>query len=57
MSLQSDNLKRVYEEIYTVANRCGRDPDSIQLIAVSKTHPPGGCRRSRPLWSIYFWRK
>jgi pyridoxal phosphate enzyme (YggS family) len=33
------NLNRVKEEIATTAIRCGRDPSTIKLLAVSKTFP------------------
>lgn len=32
-------LETVKERIYNVASVCGRDPDSVQLVAVSKTMP------------------
>lgn len=35
----SDNLDAVRERIRTAAERCGRDPSAIRLLAVSKTHP------------------
>ena len=37
MSLIGDNLKRTRRRIETAAQRAGRDPDEITLIAVSKT--------------------
>jgi pyridoxal phosphate enzyme (YggS family) len=33
------NLARIVEEIATVCARCGRDPATVRLVAVSKTHP------------------
>jgi len=34
-----ERLEEVREQIATVARRCGRDPNEITLVAVSKTHP------------------
>ncbi len=34
----ADNLKRVYERLSAAAQRAGRQPDEITLVAVSKTH-------------------
>jgi len=34
------NIALVQERIYAAANRSGRDPREIRLMAVSKTHPP-----------------
>jgi hypothetical protein len=36
----SDNLQRVREEITAAAQRAGRAPDEVSLVAVSKTRPP-----------------
>lgn len=33
------NLARIRTEIATVCARCGRDPATVRLVAVSKTHP------------------
>lgn len=33
------NLARILEEIAAVCARCGRDPATVRLVAVSKTHP------------------
>ncbi|WP_419176757.1 YggS family pyridoxal phosphate-dependent enzyme [Desulfosediminicola sp.] len=33
------NLKAIYDKINTVALSCGREPDEIQLVAVSKRFP------------------
>lgn len=35
----SDNLQTIYERIKKAALRCGRNPDTIRLVAVSKTQP------------------
>lgn len=34
-----ERLEEVREKIAIVAQRCGREPDEITLVAVSKTHP------------------
>lgn len=34
-----DNLQRVVEQIEAAARGCGRDPESVRLVAVSKTVP------------------
>lgn len=36
----AENLAGVRARIEVAAQRCGRDPDEIALMAVSKTHPP-----------------
>lgn len=33
------NLARILEEIAAACARCGRDPATVRLVAVSKTHP------------------
>lgn len=39
MSL-AENHNLIQQRIRTACDRCGRDPNSITLLAVSKTHPP-----------------
>ncbi len=34
------NLERINKRIASAAERCGRTPDAVQLVAVSKTLPP-----------------
>ena len=34
-----DNYRSIREEIVRTAKRCGRDADSIRIVAVTKTHP------------------
>lgn len=41
-----DNLLRVREQIDAAARACGRAPDTVQLIAVSKTRPAGCIREA-----------
>lgn len=36
----AEQLQRVHEQIAAACARAGRDPASVTLIAVSKTHPP-----------------
>lgn len=40
MSGISDNLAAVRERIARAAERAGRSPDEVTLVAVTKTHPP-----------------
>jgi pyridoxal phosphate enzyme (YggS family) len=35
-----DNLDRVHSKIKMAAEKCGRDPGAVRLVAVSKTMPP-----------------
>jgi pyridoxal phosphate enzyme (YggS family) len=35
-----DNLNSIQQRILAACNRCDRAPDSVTLLAVSKTHPP-----------------
>lgn len=37
MSTIASNLERLYERVRLSAGKCGRDPDEIQVLAVSKT--------------------
>ena len=39
MSLISDNLSRITDEIHAGCKRTGRDPATVSLMAVSKNHP------------------
>lgn len=40
MSIIAEHLQQVRDRINTAARQAGRDPASIQLLAVSKTRPP-----------------
>ncbi|MFO7915639.1 MAG: YggS family pyridoxal phosphate-dependent enzyme [Candidatus Krumholzibacteriales bacterium] len=40
MSL-TENLKAVRERIAAAAERAGRDPSEVRIVAITKTHPPG----------------
>lgn len=52
MSLQSvsrniaDNVRAVRHRIADAAAACGREPDSVHLVAVSKTHPAPAIREA-----------
>jgi pyridoxal phosphate enzyme (YggS family) len=39
MSTIADHLRRVLDQIQEAACHCGRNPDEVRLVAVSKTHP------------------
>ncbi len=40
-----ENLKKIKETIYNTCVRCGRDPEEIMLVAVSKLHPSEKIRK------------
>lgn len=40
MSIIEERLEKVRANIRSAAEECGRNPDEIKLIAVTKTHPP-----------------
>ena len=46
MATVADGLQAVLARIATAARGCGRDPDSVRLVAVSKTFPPGALREA-----------
>ena len=41
-----DNLQAVKSRIDAASRACGRDPRSVRLLAISKTHPPGRVREA-----------
>ena len=41
------NLERIRAEIASACTRCGRDPDGVRLVAVSKTHPAEAVRAAQ----------
>jgi len=53
MSL-ADNLEKVQQRIRAACERSGRAPDSIRLLAVSKTHPPETIRAAADCGQVYF---
>lgn len=44
MEEAADRLTRILDQIGSAARRAGRDPEDIQLVAVSKTHPAAAVR-------------
>ncbi len=53
MSL-ADNLQAIQQRICAACERAGRDPRSVTLIAVSKTHPPETIRAAADCGQILF---
>ncbi len=54
MAAIADNLRQVWERIHAVANRLGQDPQSITLVAVSKTMPPDVIREAQAAGHLDF---
>jgi hypothetical protein len=50
----ADNLENVHQRIRTACERAGRDPASIMLLAVSKTHPPETIKAAADCGQIFF---
>ncbi|NOS69898.1 MAG: YggS family pyridoxal phosphate-dependent enzyme [Verrucomicrobia bacterium] len=50
----ADNLNSIQQRIRTACDRCGRDPNSITLLAVSKTHPPQTIRELSECGQLLF---
>jgi pyridoxal phosphate enzyme (YggS family) len=46
MNSTDKNLDRIRHRIRTAAESAGRDPSTVRLVAVSKTHPPGAIREA-----------
>ncbi len=42
----ADRLTEILDRITSAAQRAGRNPDEIQLVAVSKTHPPDAVQQA-----------
>ena len=53
MSLQ-DNLNSVRQRIRAACDRCDREPNSVTLLAVSKTHPPETIQAAADLGLLFF---
>jgi pyridoxal phosphate enzyme (YggS family) len=53
VSLQ-DNLDSIQQRIRAACDRAGRGPDSVTLLAVSKTHPPETINAAGDLDLIFF---
>lgn len=47
MSYLSEHLPAVQERLAAAARRSGREPDTVTLIAVTKTHPPEAVREAQ----------
>jgi pyridoxal phosphate enzyme (YggS family) len=50
----ADNLEKVQQRIRTACGRAGRDPDSVTLLAVTKTQPPEVVQAAAKLGLILF---
>ncbi len=53
MSLQ-DNLDSIHQRIRAVCERAGRAPESVTLMAVSKSHPPETVRAAADCGQVFF---
>jgi pyridoxal phosphate enzyme (YggS family) len=53
VSLQ-DNLNSVRQRIRAACDRCDREPNSVTLLAVSKTHPPETIQAAADLGLLFF---
>jgi len=42
----SDAIRSIEDKIRCVAEKCGRDPNEIRIVAVTKTHPPEAVREA-----------
>ncbi len=54
MSAVAENLARIRAAIESAAARSGRSADSVELVAVSKTHPPEALREAMDAGQILF---
>jgi len=50
----SENLKQVRQRISEACKKCGRDPDEITLVAVSKTKPNSDILEAREASQLHF---
>lgn len=50
----SENLKQVRQRINEACKKCGRDPDEITLVAVSKTKPNSDILEAREASQLHF---
>jgi pyridoxal phosphate enzyme (YggS family) len=50
----ADNLEIVQQRIKAACERAGRKPDSVLLLAVSKTHPPETIRAAADCGQVFF---
>ena len=49
-----DNLKKIRHQIKNAAQRCGRDPNSVRLVAVSKRKPEAAIREAADCGQLLF---
>jgi len=54
VSLFADNLNLIQQRIRAACERAGRGPDSVTLLAVSKTHPPETIREAADCGQLLF---
>ena len=50
----SENIRKVRERIAAACERAGRAPEAVELLAVSKTHPPESIRAAADCGQILF---
>jgi len=50
----ADNLEKVQQRIRAACERAGRDPDSVLLLAVSKSHPPETIMAAAGCGQVFF---
>lgn len=50
----TDNLRQLRTEIAAVARACGREPENVQLMAVSKTFPASAVDEARQAGQLLF---
>lgn len=46
MSQIADSIQTIRKDILRIAENCGRNPKEIQIVAVTKTHPPEAVREA-----------
>ena len=54
MSFFADNLNHIQQRIRAACDRAGRAPESVTLLAVSKTHPPETIREAVDCGQLLF---
>jgi hypothetical protein len=50
----AENLEKIQQRIRTVCNRCGREPESVILLVVTKSQPPEMIRAAADCGQILF---
>lgn len=50
----AENLKRVREQVNQTALRCGRNPEDIRIVAVSKRHPTSAIKEAIEAGQLLF---